>query len=111
MQAGKLNNRVAIDRPDTSQNETGEEIISWHHMGTVWCDIKPIVGREALLAAGTLAESDTVIRFRWEPRLAQMTPKWRLRRPNIIYNIQGIAEVEMDKKEIEVRCKSGLNEG
>ena len=108
---GKFNNRIAIDRPDASQNETGEEIISWHHVGTVWCDIKPLVGREALQAAAILAESDTLIRFFWTPGLSQMTPKWRLRRLNLIYDIQGVAEVNMDKREIEVRCKSGTNEG
>jgi SPP1 family predicted phage head-tail adaptor len=111
MQAGKLNNRVAIDRPDVSQNETGEEIISWHEMGKVWCSIEPLAGREALQVNANLAVMDTRFRFRWTPGLSQMTTKWRMRRPNLIYNIVSIAEILMDQKEIEVLAKSGANEG
>ncbi len=111
MQAGKLNNRVAIDRPDVSQNETGEEIIAWHHVGTVWAAIEPLRGREALQVNANLSEMDTRIRVRWTPGLDQMTTKWRMRRPNVIYDLKSIAHVNLDQREIEVLVKSGLNEG
>ncbi len=111
MQAGKLNNRVAIDRPDVSQNETGEEIIVWHHVGTYWANIKPLRGREALRVNVNLAEMDTVIELRWTPGLDQMTTKWRMRRPNVIYDLKSIAHVELDQREIEILAHSGVNEG
>lgn len=111
MQAGKLRSRISVDRPMTSQNETGEEIIDWHHVGDYSADIEPLSGREALLQNVNLAIEDTRIHVRWTPGLDQMTEKWRLRRRDKFYDIKNIAHIHLRQRTIEILAKSGSNEG
>ena len=111
IQAQKFKKRLSVDRPMPSQNETGEEIIGWHHVGDISAHIEPLSGREALLMNVNLAVEDTRIRVRWSPGLDQMTEKWRLRRRTHYYDIKSIAHIELDQREIEILAKSGTNTG
>lgn len=112
MRAGELRHRINIDQPVTSQDETGEEIVTFTEMGTVWGAIEPLNGREALIANQLNAEIDTRIRVRWSPLTDQITAKWRLRHRDTVFNIkQPPAQVNMEQREIHIICETGLNNG
>jgi SPP1 family predicted phage head-tail adaptor len=96
-----------------SQNDTGEEIIGWHHQGTVSARVEPASGNEAQIANATLTPVDTKIIVRWTPSMDQVSTKWRARNLTYgtIYNIQSVQNSRLAKHDIEIMVQSGLNEG
>jgi SPP1 family predicted phage head-tail adaptor len=97
-----------------TQNETGEEIIDWHHAGTVWAEIEPLSGTEALRLNVNLAEINTRLNVRWSQSMDGIDTKWRARdlsENGRIYNLQHIADVHREHKRIEILARSGANEG
>lgn len=111
MRAGLLTRRLALEEPVATQNATGEEIITWTLLSEVWATIEPIRGREALLAGAALAIMDTKIRIRWSPDVDVITEKWRARYRDTIYNIVSVVHIRIGRREIELLCRSGSNEG
>jgi len=94
-----------------TQGATGELSVTFEPFATVWGSIEPIRGREALVNTVNLAQMDTKIRLRWTPQLDAMTTEWRLRYKELVYDIVSIAHVMTGKRELEVLCKSGTNQG
>lgn len=111
MNAGKLNRRIWVDEPVTTQSASGEQVGTFEPFAEVWGSIEPIRGREALVNTVNLSQMDTRIRLRWTPQLDAMTTEWRLRYKELIYDIVSIAHVAMGRRELEVMCKSGTNQG
>lgn len=111
MRAGTINRRLTVEAPEATQNETGEEIISWTLVGTVWAQMEPLRSREALISGTNLAIADTKIRIRWSPTMGAVNEKWRALYRNTVYNIVSVAHLNIGKREIELLCKSGSNEG
>jgi SPP1 family predicted phage head-tail adaptor len=111
MNAGKLNRRIAVDEQIVTQADSGELSVTFEPFATVWGSIEPLLGREALINSVNVAQMDTRIRLRWTPQLDAMTTEWRLRYKGLIYDIVSIAHVMTGRRELEVLCKSGTNQG
>jgi SPP1 family predicted phage head-tail adaptor len=111
MQAGKLDKRLDIEQPISTQDASGSPVVSWLAVGTVWASIEPIKGREALTSNQIIGTMDARIRIRQHPLLSTMTPKWRLKYDGVIFNIVSIAHVSLGNREIEIMCLSGSNDG
>jgi len=111
MRAGVINRRLFLDEPVTTQNEFGEEIITWVPHGPVWTAIEPVRGREALIAGANLSIMDTKLRIRWSPNVDAVNTKWRGRYKDTIYDLVSVAHVRTGRREIEIMARSGSNEG
>ena len=61
LQAGKLNQRVQIQRrdPATTQNAVGENVSPWVTLATVWASAEPLSGNE-FVAAGQMQQTADV---------------------------------------------------
>lgn len=111
MRAGSLTERVAVEEPLTTQDDTGEEITTWSPVASVWGAVEPLTGREKLQAGQVGATMDTRFRIRWTPAMERINAKWRLTHDEVIYNIVSVAQVGMARREIEIMATSGLNAG
>lgn len=111
MRAGVINRRLQVDEPVTTQNEFGEEVITWVPHGPIWAQVEPVRGREALISGANLAIMDTKIRIRWSPDTDAINEKWRLSYRETIYDIVSVAHVRLGRREIEILAKSGANAG
>lgn len=111
MRAGAINRRIYIDEPVTTQDATGDEVVTWTEFAQVWAAIEPIRGREALVNSASLAMMDTRITVRWSPEVDEVNPEWRLRYKETIYDIVSLAHIRTGKRTIEMLCKSGANNG
>lgn len=111
MRAGILNRRINVDAPIESQNETGEEEITFTEVATVWGLIEPGKGREPEIAAQVIGRLSTLITIRWTPFVNAITPKWRLRHMDTIYNIIDVMHIDLAHREIQMTCDSGVNSG
>lgn len=113
MRAGKLNQRVIVERPQETQGASGAVTTAWVTVATVWGEVAPATTRmrERLAANQLLADMDTVVKLRWAPIIQSIDATWRLRLGATIYNIIGAANVYLANREIEVLCVSGKNDG
>lgn len=111
MDAGILDQRVGIDEPVTTQDDTGAEVVTWTPIGEVWAAVHPLNGREKLQAGQVGATMDTRITIRWSPATERINAKWRLTHRGVIYNIVSVAQADMARREIEIMAVSGQNLG
>jgi SPP1 family predicted phage head-tail adaptor len=110
--AGRFDRLVAWDQPFVTQDASGSEIVTFVEAFTTQACIRPLKGRELLQLRETYAELDTMITIRWSVRNATINAKWRGRYDGTIYNIASPpVDIEMAHRELEIACKSGLNEG
>ncbi len=111
MRAGSLRHRVTIEQAVATQSASGAETVAWVEYGTVWASLEPLRGREGLVADQPLAEIDTKITIRWSPFLSQIVAKWRIRHQETIYDIKSPIPVNFAQRQIELLCRSGINNG
>lgn len=118
MSARLYHQRIVLETAvDTQSSTTGEPVRSWVTLATVWAGIEPLKVREVLLANTVMAEMDTRIRIRWAPALANLGTKTRARWTDVdgrierIYNVVSVVEPFTKRRELELLCKSGVNDG
>ena len=97
IRAGKLDWRVRIERAAVTTSDTGNDIETWAPLVTVWAQRLPQRAIEAWRAGGTAAELETAWRILWSSRVADLTPRDRLRFPaadnGTVYEIAGVTEI------------------
>jgi SPP1 family predicted phage head-tail adaptor len=115
MLAGRLRHRIEVQVAVPVQDASGDEVVDWAAatvLGTVWGAIEPIRGREATYAGDQiLAEMDTRITVRWSPLAAQITAGHRLVHQGTPFNVVSVAHVKLAQREVEILCRSGINDG
>jgi len=111
MRAGKLSERIVLEQPTSVQDATGDPVVTWVPRATVWASVRPIRGREALMAGQLLTAMDTRIIIRWSPTLEAVSTKWRVREETTLYDIVSVVNVDDGDRQIELMCKSGTNTG
>jgi SPP1 family predicted phage head-tail adaptor len=97
MPAGKLDQRITIERHTTTQNEYGEEIESWVTYTTVWASKQDVSDRERIAASEVSAEITTRFVVRYSTKAASITPKDRIVFNDVNYNIFGVKEISRRK--------------
>ena len=64
--AGTLGRRIKIQRPSTVKDSLGAPSRTWIDVATVWADIQPLSGREAVIASRISAELTHQITVRYQ---------------------------------------------
>lgn len=110
MNAGILDRRVWIDKRTTTQDSSGDPVVTWEPVAEVAANITPLTGREQDADNDIRADVDTRIRLRYLPVTRDLSPVDRIRHGERIYNIESVVEVGR-KDEMLVRARSGINDG
>lgn len=115
MEAGQLRHRVALQRPEYQQDaDTGENILAWVTVGTVWARIAPLRAREYISSQANQSEITTEIFIRFR---SDLDPTWRAVHmvngsPARIYNIQGaMQDSDSGRDYLKLMCQSSVNDG
>ncbi len=112
MSAGKFQHRLELQAPVQVQDPaTGEVTNDWQVVGTVWARIEPIRGKEALVGEQILSDMNTRITIRWSPLAETLTSAHRGVHQNTIFNFVSIAHIRLERREVEIMARSGLNDG
>lgn len=110
--AGHYPHRLTVQAPvQTQDHATGDITNDWQTIATIWARIEPIRGREALIDEKILAEMNTRIMVRWSPLAEKLTSAHRGLHQDTIFNFVSIAHVLLERREIEIMAKSGINNG
>ena len=106
MRAGQLRHRVTLQQKGSvTQNEFGEEVISWTTVDIVWASVEPLRGREFIQAKQEQAMIDTKIRMRHRDGV---TPVLRAVWNGRVYDILSVVRPEERQREIELMCREVL---
>lgn len=104
MQAGRLDQRVTIERATEGQDEWGQPMPeTWAPIATVWAAVEPLNGREFFAASTTVAEVETRIRIRYRPGLSVTD---RINHEGALHNIQTVINPRSGNRELVLMCRA-----
>lgn len=108
--AGRLRHLRMFQRPEyLYDEETNGQVTQWVDIGNIYCEIKPLSGRELLAAQAEDSEvtSRVTIRFRDD-----ITDKCRILHRGKILNIEAVLpDPESGLEYLTLPCSEGLNDG
>lgn len=64
MEAGRLRNRVTLQKRTKTKNSLGEEVLDWVDFAVVWAEVTPIRGQEYFAAGQLQRSADIRLRIR-----------------------------------------------
>lgn len=112
MQAGRLDQRVSIERFDYVRDsngeviqdpDTGEVSQEWVTQATCWAAVEPLQGREFIAAMATQSETTARIRMRYRPGIDSTM---RVKHGADTYGIEAVIHVKSARRELQLMCKA-----
>lgn len=100
MRAGKLNEKLVIERSTIAVDDYGAPQETWATLATVRAHRVKLTLEEFAKAYGTASEALTVFRIRW---LADISLADRVKLGSIVYDLKAI-EVLGRREGLELRC-------
>lgn len=91
--AGKLDQRVTLQRATTTANAYGEQVPSWADLDTVWASWRRATARETLAAAELSAVVSDVFEVRLSSTIATLGPKDRIIWDGRTYDIAEVTPI------------------
>lgn len=107
MQAGRLDQRVTIERKTATRAANGEEVVAWSALDTVSAEVKQLRGKEFFAAAQMQGAVDHQVRLRYR---SDITRDMRLNWHGQLLDIVGIAELGR-REGLEIMCIAGVRNG
>ena len=111
--AGMLTRRIQIERPSTLKDSLGAPSRTWIHVATVWADISPLSGREAVIANRISAEVTHQITVRCQSVFdnPQLVAQMRVLYKSRIFNIHSALNEDEKRTQIILLASEGLDDG
>ncbi len=104
MQTGRLRERVTIQAESVTRDASGEQLITWPEVATVWASVTPGASNERFLASAgqRVAEVTHTVRVRYR---SGITPKMRIIWESTrILNIISVIDPDMRNSTIVLLC-------
>lgn len=112
MKAGRLRNRITLQKNESGKSPTGAPINKWVDIATVWAEVTSISGKE-LLTAQSLMQSTTIriwIRYRDDLDTSCRIIHHQTGTDKDALDIKAILP-DAKKTRLEILCEGGLNNG
>jgi SPP1 family predicted phage head-tail adaptor len=107
--AGKLRHRVVIQSQSRSRSASGDVLVSWRDVATVWAAVEPLSVREFISAQSQQSQIVARITVRYREGL---TADMRILHRGQVYNPQGwLADPESGFEYLTAPCTAGVNDG
>lgn len=104
LRIGPLRHRVNIQRPVPTQNDFGEEIITWSTLASVWANVLPASGRESYIPSGE--QQLAVITHRVQLRYrTDLGPKMRVVWEDRSLDIESVQDPTGKRAYLMVLCR------
>jgi len=102
MQAGRLDQRVTVERYSTIYDDWGSPVAAWTPLATVWAAVEPLTGREYFAADAAQSEVTARIRMRYRPGI---TSQDRVIHEGKTYGIESVIDVRSAGRELVLMCR------
>lgn len=103
MRAGRLNQRVILERLSEKEDAYGATVKEWDAVGTFWAAVEPLTGREIIAADAVTALSDIRVIMRFQPGI---TAADRLVHKDRPLEIKTVIDRRSRNRELELLCKA-----
>lgn len=109
LEAGKLRHRVVIQSPVATQDQdTGEALITWSDIATVWAEIAPISAREFVASDREDSKITTRITIRYRDDIDASMRLYHASK-DFYYNIEGIlSDRDSGLEYLTLPCSEGI---
>ena len=101
MQAGKLDQRVTIQRLVEGVDDYGQPINEWQDVGSYWAAVEPLQGREFVALQAAVSEITARVRMRWVPGIHATM---RVIHGAVTYGISAVIHVKSARRELQLMC-------
>ncbi len=110
MSAGRLRERVRLERRTTAPDGYGNTTAAWAEIVTVWGEIKPLRHGETVLAARLQGTGVVEILIRWSTDVADLSADDRAvdARAGTVYNIRAVENRDMRKRFLTLTAERGV---
>ena len=111
--AGMLTRRIKVQRPSTMKDGLGAPCRTWIDVATVWADIQPLSGKEAVIANRISAEISHQIIVRYQSVFdnPQQVAQMRILYKSRIFNIHSSLNEDEKRAQIILLVSEGLDDG
>lgn len=103
MRAGRLDRRITIQGQSVSQSDSGQEIITWVDVATVWAAMLPVRGGERYGTQQLVGTAVTTFSFRWSNATKVVTVEHRVVYDGREFDIVDVREPRR-REEIQIDC-------
>lgn len=106
--AGKLDRRCIIERPVLSTDAAGNAYTGWTHHATVWGELMPERGREAIASGRIESQTAAVLRVRHSAATLAVTSACRVTIDGQVWQCKG-GPVDVDQRRamLEITLEAG----
>jgi SPP1 family predicted phage head-tail adaptor len=100
--AGRLNKRVTLQKPGSTNNDAGETVTTWSGQGSVWAEILPqgAAEFERVRAVHSSMTHQVTLRYR-----ADLDNTWRILYGTRVFEILGIVNAEEKNAILALACE------
>lgn len=102
MQAGKLNQRVTIQKLTSGQDAIGQPVTTWEAVATVWANIRYKSGLETIKADAETSIAKASIRIR---RRTDVTAGMRVSHGTTVFDILAVLPDESSRSHVDLVCE------
>lgn len=105
METGTMNQRITIQRLETTVNENGLETEEWRDCYLCWAYVNGVSGSEFWAAHAVQAENTVVFTVRYCKKVAEVNPKqYRILFGGVPYNITHVDHVRFGSEEVKIKA-------
>ena len=105
MRSGQLRYRVIVCKNVPTTNSDGQQVPAESEWITRWASVKPISGRERMLAQQTQADITHRVRMRYDRDTKTIGPTMHVKfRDGTVLNVERAFDVKMQKTVMELEC-------
>jgi SPP1 family predicted phage head-tail adaptor len=105
----RFRHRVTVESQVESIDSNGDHFRAWEYVTTVWAEIKPLSGRELLLAQQVQSQVSTNIVTRYR---SDIDATCRLKHNGTTFNVLAVIRDPQSGLEwLTLQCSSGTNDG
>jgi SPP1 family predicted phage head-tail adaptor len=103
MRAGQFDRRITIQRQSITQSDSGEEIVTWVDVATVWARKIENRGEERFASQQFIGHAVKTFQIRWSTLVAELTIEHRIVFDGRTFDITDIRELAR-REGIEFDC-------
>ena len=102
MEAGKLDQRVTLERFTETEDAYGATVSEWQTVGTFWAAVLPLSGKEIIAGDAVAALTDVRVILRYQHGI---TAADRLTHRGKTLEIKAVIERASQRRVLELLCK------
>lgn len=102
MEPGRLNRRVVIQQHTAGSDASGQPLVAWSDVATVWADIQYLKGIEQIKADAVTSAAKVSIRIRWR---TDVTATMRVLYNSVAYTVQVVLPDVANRRYVDLVCE------